>query len=280
MKKYNQILKMENEIKNIDEKYLKDKEKFLKNVAKEYVIELLKQKECIKAVNIIKKYKITLDKKYDLEIYKCAIKARNYDLASIVCNKYLTSPDDKIFIQWMKRKIKAIEGLGDYKDIVAAIDDLCQVMKKGCYEYQLKKFFALWKLKRYKEAIKTAKILEKTPDIRNCDVFIKIVNWSLQNKDYLTAAVYAKKIIDLQSKFKTYPYSPFVEFTYAKYTQNKKSAVEVLKKVLPRVKGEDKARALYMLANLTGDKKYIQECIKVKDSKLWKNLCNDALNLF
>jgi len=280
MKKYSEILDMAEEIKNLDEKYIKNKEKFLKEVAAKFVIELLNQNKCAKAVNIIKKYKITLDKKYDLKIYACAVKTRDYSLASVVCNKYLNSPDDKIFVEWMKRKIKALEGLNDYKGIVTAVEDLCQVMKKGCYDYRLKKFFALWQLKNFKEAIKTAKILEKKSDIRNCDAFIKIVNWSLQNKDYLTAALYAKKIIDLQEKFKAYPYSPFAEFTYAKYTKNKKTAVKVLKNVLVRIKGEDKARAYYMLANLTGEKKYIEKCIEVKDSKLWKNLCKDALSLF
>ncbi|GAB6074049.1 tetratricopeptide repeat protein [Nautilia lithotrophica] len=280
IKKYSEILNMADEIKNLDEKYIKNKEEFLKDVAQKYSLELLKKNECIKAVKIIKKYNITLNKKYDLQVYECAIKARDFNLASVVCNKYLNSPNDVVFVEWMKRKIKALEGLNDYKGLVTAVDDLCQVMKKGCYEYQLKKFFSLWKLKNFKEAIKTAKILEKKNDIRNCDVFIKIVNWSLQNKDYLTAAIYAKKIIDLQDKFKAYPYSPFVEFTYAKYTKNKTAAIKVLKQVLKRIKGEDKARAYYMLANLTGKKEYIEKCLEVNDSVLWKNLCKDAKTLF
>jgi len=179
----------------------------------------------------------------------------------------------------MERKIKALEGLGDYKDVVVAIDDLCRVKKK-CYKYQLKKFFALWNLKRYKDALKTAKILEQKVDIRNTDVFIKIVNYSLEHNDYLSAALFAKKIIDLQEKFKTYPYSPFVDFVYAKYTKNKKDAIKVLKNLIPRVKGENKARAFYLLANLTGKKEYIDKCLNVKDSKLWKNLCKDAKSLF
>ena len=280
IKKYSEILDMAEEIKNLDEKYIKNKDRFLKDVAKKYALILLKNKKCLKAVETIKKYKLTLDKKYDFQIYTCALNTRNYGLASVVCNKYLDSPDDKVFVEWMKRKIKALEGLKDYKNIITAVDDLCQVMKKGCYEYRLKKFFALWKLNRYKDAIKIAKILETKSDMRNTDAFIKIVNWALQNNDVLTAAQFAKKIIDLQNKFKAYPYSPFVEFTYAKYTKNKKEAIDVLKNVLKRINGEDKARAYYMLANLTGEKKYIQECIKVKNSTLWKGLCKDALNLF
>jgi TolA-binding protein len=279
MKKYDEIVKMLPKLKTIPEKYFPDKKEFIKKVLKEYAIYLLEHKKCLKAVNLIKKYKITLDKKYDDLVYECAIKARDYQLASVVCNKYLDSPNDKVFVKWIKRKIKALKGLGDYEGVVKAVDDLCQV-EKNCYEYMLDKFFALWKLKRYKEALEVAKKLEKYQDIRNADAFIKIVNWALENNDNLLAASFAKKIIDLQNRFKTYPYSPFVEFVYAKYSKNKKEAIKVLKNLLPRVKGEDRARALFMLANLTGDKKYLQKCLKVKDSKVWRGLCKDAMDLF
>jgi len=275
-KKYEELLKLLNsdEAKDI----VKDKN-FVKKVALEYAITLLKEKKCFKLVDVIKKYNLTLDKKYDAELYNCAMKAMDYKLASRICNKYLDSADDKTFEIWIERKIKALEGLGDYKDIVTAVDDLCRV-KKECHDYELKKFFALWKLKRFKEALKTAKIIEKKADIKNADAYIKIVNYALQNNDTLLAALYAKKIIDLQNKFKTYPYSPSVEFTFAKYTKNKKEAIKVLKDLLNRVNGEDKARALYMLASLTGDKKYLDKCLKVKDSTLWKGLCKDAKSLF
>ncbi len=280
MKKYDEIVKMLDKIKNIPDSIFKEKKEFIKKVLKEYAIELLKNHECFRAIDLIKKYKIILEKKYDDLLYECAIKAKDYKVASIVCNKYLDSPDDKVFIKWMKRKIEALKGLGDYKNIVNAVDDLCSVMKKNCYDYLLLKFEALWRLKRYKEALEIAKKLDKFKNIKNTDAFIKIVRWAIKNNNYLLAATYAKKIIDLQNEFKAYPYSPFVEFVFAKYTKNKKEAIRVLKNLLPRVRGEDKARALFMLANLTRDKKYLNECLKIKDSTLWKGLCKDALNLF
>ena len=280
LKKYNEILNLEDKIKQIPDKIFKNKKEFLNKVYIKYAKELLNKNKCIDAVNLIKSKKLILNKKFDDKTYFCAVKTKNYDIASIVCNKYLDSPDDKIFIKWMKRKITALEGLNDYKNLVLAVDDLCNVMKKGCYEYELKKFFALWKLKRYKEALKLVKKIDKVKDIRNTDAFIKIVNWALENNDNLLAATYAKKIIDLQNKFKAYPYSPFVEFTYAKFTKNKKETIKILESVLNRVKGEDKARAYFMLANLTKNKIYIEKCLKVKDSKLWKGLCKDAKSLF
>jgi tetratricopeptide (TPR) repeat protein len=280
LKKFDEILKLEDKIKKIPDNIFRDKEKFLNKVYKEYAVSLLNKNECFKVVELIKSKKIVLDKKYDDKVYECAIRVKEYNLVSIVCNKYLTSPDDKVFVKWMKRKIEALEGLENYKDLVLAVDDLCNVMKKGCYEYRLKKFFALWKLKRYKEALTVAEKLDKKEDIRNVDAFIKIVNYALENNNSLLASTYAKKIIKLQNKFKTYPYSPFVEFTYVKFSKNKKESIKILKNLLNRVKGEDKARAYFILANLTEDKKYIDKCLKVKNSKIWKNLCKDAKDLF
>ncbi len=276
LKKYKEILSLKDEILKLDE--FKDG-KFLEKVAKEYVKELLKKKKCFKIVKLLKEYKIKLEKKYDDEIYKCAMKTKNYSLASIVCNKYLTSPDDKVFIKWMKRKIDALWGMGDYEDVITGVDDLCEAAKE-CLEYKLKKFFALWKLKRFKEALKVAYELDKYDDIRVSDVFIKVVNYALSHNNPLLAAQYAKKIIYLQNKYHTYVYSPFVEFTYAQYTKNKKEAIKVLKSLLKRVKGEDKARAYYMLASLSENKDYLKKCIEIKGSKLWRGLCEDALNLF
>ena len=278
LKKYDEILKMEDELKSITKEIFPNKNEFLEKVKKEYVIELLNKNRCIKAIDLIEKYKVKLDKKYDEKVYNCAMKAMDYKLASIICNKYLTSPDDNIFIKWMKRKIEALKGMNDYKNMILAIDDLCSVYK-NCHKYKIYKFFALWNLGEYKEALKVANSIQKK-DIKNTDAYIKIVKWAIQNKDYLLAATFAKKIIDLQNYFKVYPYSPFVEFVYAKYSKNKKEAIKVLKDVLKRVKGEDKARALFMLSNLTGDKKYLDECLKVKNSTLWRGLCKDALNLF
>ena len=280
LKKYGEILNFMDKLQQIPKEFFPYKKEFLKKVKKVYFIKLLNEKKCNKAINIMKEYNVSVSKKYDNKIYNCAMQSVNYETASVVCNKYLDSPDNKIFIDWMQKKIEVLYRQNDYKNLVNAIDDLCAVKKKGCYKYQLYKFFALWKLKEYKKALKVTMLLDKKPDIRNTDAYINIVRWAVENKNFLLAATYAKKIIDLQNYFKTYPYSPFVDFVYAKYSKNKSEAIKVLKSLLNRVSGEDKARALFMLANLTKNQKYLDKCLKVKKSTLWKGLCKQALNLF
>jgi len=280
LKKYGKIFKFIHKLQNISKQYFPNKQEFLNKLKVLYFIKLLDEKKCEKAMQLKKEYNVSVSKKYDNKIYNCAMKSLNYDIASVVCNKYLDSPNDEIFIKWMQKKIEVLRTMNNYKNLVSAINDLCAVKKKGCYKYQLYKFFALWNLKEYKKALKVTMELEKKKDIRNTDAFINIVRWAVENKNYLLAATYAKKIIDLQNFFKTYPYSPFVDFVYAKYSKNKTEAIKVLKELLKRVTGEDKARALFMLANLTQNQKYLNECMKVKNSTLWKALCKQAKGLF
>jgi tetratricopeptide (TPR) repeat protein len=280
MKKYAQIIKMLPKLKKLPKDIFPNKKSFINKVLKTYTMELLNKKECLKATRIIDEYSVVLPKKYDDKIYFCAMNAHDYKLASLVCNKYLDSPNDKIFIKWIKRKIDALYAMGDYQGVVTAVGDLCSATKKGCYPYLLKEFFSLWHLKEYKKAIALSIKLSKYKDIRNTDAFIKIVDYAVKHNNKLLAAEYAKKIIDLQDYFKAYPYTPYVDFIFAQYTKNKKAAIKDLLHILPMLKGENLARAYFMLANLTGEKKYLLKCVKVKNSKLWKGLCKDALSLF
>jgi len=280
LKKYGEIFKFMDKLENIPKQYFSNKKEFLNKIKKLYFIKLLNEKKCETAMKLEKKYNIVISSKYDYKIYKCAFNSLNYNIASVICNKYLDSPSNKIFIKWMQRKIEVLHAQNDYKNLVNAIDDLCAVKKKGCYKYQLYKFFALWNLKEYKKALKVTMKLDKKKDIRNTDAYINVVRWAVENNNFLLAATYAKKIIDLQNYFKTYPYSPFVDFVYAKYSKNKNEAIRVLKNLLKRVKGENKARALFMLANLTQNQQYLNECLKVKNSTLWKGLCKQAKGLF
>jgi TolA-binding protein len=269
-------LKRYKEILEISKKSKLDK-KLIKKVAKEYALELLQKDKCFEFSNVVNEYNVVLPKKYDNKVYKCAFKARDYKLASIICNKYLNSPDDKVFVKWMKRKIEALYKLKDYKEVVKGVEDLCQVEKR-CFDFRLKEFFALWNLKEYKQALKIASYLNKK-DIRATDAFIKIIKYALNNKNHLLAATYAKKIVFLQNYFHSYPYSPFADFIYAKYTKNKEAAIKVLKELIQRVKGDNLARAYFMLANLTDKKEYLNKCVNVKNSTLWKKLCKEALEL-
>lgn len=280
LKKFSELMKIFPKLKKLPKSVFPNKDEFLNKVKKDYAIYLLSRGKCYEASELIEKYSIVLPKKYDDKIYECAMKSAHYKLASLICNKYLDSPDDKVFLKWIKRKINALYAMGDYQGVVTAVDDLCSATKKGCYPYLLKKFFSLWRLKEYKKAIALSLKLQKYKDIRNTDAFIKIVDYALTHNDKLLAASYAKKIIELQNYFKAYPYTPYADFVFAQYTKDKKAAVKDLLRILPMLKGENKARAYFMLANLTNEKKYLLQCLKVKNSKLWKGLCKDALTLY
>jgi len=61
----------------------------------------------------------------------------------------------------------------------------------------------------------------------------------------------------------------------------KEEAIKVLKELV-KLKGvgeEDKARAYYQLSSLTSDKRYLYKCLELKNSKTWRPLCKDSLEV-
>jgi hypothetical protein len=66
----------------------------------------------------------------------------------------------------------------------------------------------------------------------------------------------------------------------AKKLNKKGEAIKILKHLTTlKINDEDKARAYYMLASLTNQKKYLNKCLEQNNSKTWKGLCKDALSV-
>ena len=101
---------------------------------------------------------------------------------------------------------------------------------------------------------------------------------------------YADKIIKLQSRFKSYPFSPQIEFEYVaslKRLNKNHEAIKILKNLAKRFnKSSVKSRIYYEIGVLSlklndkkGAKKAFENCIKIKDKNSWKKLCKENLSL-
>jgi hypothetical protein len=124
----------------------------------------------------------------------------------------------------------------------------------------------------------------KNDNIKNIDVFMKVVLYAQNHNDTLLAYTYAKKILNLEKEYNTYIQSPYIDFVFvdsAKKLKKIKEAIKVLKHLVTlNIDDDSKARAYYMLASLTAKKEYLQKCIKLKNSKTWMPLCKDSLELY
>jgi hypothetical protein len=279
LKKYKQILDLNTtNIKDINKTILINSAKFA-------IIQDLNNSKCFSAIKIYKKFDVKLNKKYDEPLFKCAYKIRDFKLASQIPNKYLILNNDKIVLKWLINKAKIFEAQNDYKDLALIIDDICNIKKTNCYEFKYKQFFAYYNLNQPKKFLSIAAKFLNNDNIKNIDVFSKIILYSQKTNNTLMTYTYSKKILELEKKYNTFIQSPDIDFIFvetAKKLNKKNEAIKTLKNILKlkNIEEDSKAKAYYILSSMTGKKIYLQKCIKLKKSKTWMPLCKQALEVF
>ena len=243
----------------------------------------LNNTKCDEAMKYYKEYNVSVPKTYDENLFNCAYQARDFNIASQVCNKYLLS-SPKIALKWLKNKAKVFEIENNYKKLALIIDDICSLQKTNCYKWRYKQFFAYYNLNKPEEFLKIASKLINNDNIKNIDIFMKVVLYAKNIDNNLLVYTYSKKILQLQKKYHTYIQSPFIDFIFvnsAKKLNKKQEAIKVLQNLVTlKIDDENKARAYYMLSSLTTKKEYLQKCIQLKKSKTWMPLCKDSMELY
>ena len=250
--------------------------------AKKVIIKDL-DKNCNEAIKYYHEYNITLSNKYDDKLFNCAYKVRDFRLASVIPNKYLLSDDKKIALKWLINKAKVFEATNDYQKLALIVDDICN-LEKNCYIWRYKQFFAYYHLNKPEKFLSIAAKFMKNDNIKNIDVFMKVVLYAQNKNDTLLAYTYSKKILALEKKYNTYIQSPYIDFVFvdsAKKLKKTKEAIKALKHLVTlNIDDDSKARAYFMLASLTANKEYLKKCIKLKNSKTWMPLCKDSLEVY
>jgi hypothetical protein len=277
LKKYHKILELNVSNSDINKT-------ILINSAKQIVIQDLNSSKCDEAIKTYKEFNVTLNKKYDESLFNCAYDVRAFNIASQTPNKYLVSTNNKTVLKWLINKAKVFEAQNQYKDLALIIDDICNIKKTKCYTFRYKQFFAYYNLNQPKEFLAIAAKFLNNDNIKNIDVFMKVVLYAQKTNNTLMIYTYSKKILELEKKYNTYIQSPNIDFIFvesAKKLNKKSEAIETLKNILKLNVDEDsKAKAYYMLSSMTGKKEYLQKCIKLKNSKTWMPLCKQALEIF
>jgi hypothetical protein len=274
LKKYNQILDLN--VTDINKTIIINSAKFT-------VIQDLNSSNCSDAIKIYKKFNIKLDKKHDEALFNCAYKVRDFNLASQIPNKYLVLDNNKIILKWLINKAKVFEAEHNYKDLALIIDDICNLKKTNCYKFRYKQFFAYYNLNKPKEFLSIAAKFLNNDNIKNIDVFMKIVLYSQKINNTLMTYTYSKKILELEKKYNTFIQSPDIDFIFvesAKKLNKKNEAIKALKNILKlNIDEDNKAKAYYMLSSMTGKKIYLQKCLKLKKSKTWMPLCKQSMEV-
>ncbi len=296
-KKYKEALLILNNLEtNFNNKKIVKKLK--KEIALLLTLSSLKNENCIAAIGYINDYNLTITSNQK-ELAICYLQTYNYKRAVKLSNKMVKDKhiNTKEKITWLDIEAKSLLLTHSYKKLDLVAEDMITLAKafkintfiyKGLYY----KFFALYNLKKYNMAIQIAQEIDKNfrNNFKNIEIYKKIIDLAKQRADDLMVIKYAKKIVKLQEKYKSYPLSPEIEFSYIaslKRLNKNKIALGVLKNLSTRINSSMTLSRIYYeigaislkLNDKTDAKNAFKKCLDMKSKNSWKSLCKDSLSL-
>jgi tetratricopeptide (TPR) repeat protein len=293
-KRYKDVLKMQNSLDYISEsnstnEYVLDAANALVNLS-------LEKDECNEAVLYIEKYKLDLEKFDKDRVFECLMRTSRYTKANTLSQMYIKDSSLKTRNKWMQNYILTQYKLNKYANVVDVGNDVIKISKtlkeKPKNETLQMMFFSLMKLDKFEKAIEIAKQIEKNSpkNLKNSDVYIKIVQKAKDDRNDLLLVEYAKKIITLQKNSKSSIYTPDVELSLIGALQRlekPKEALGIAEELLSKdISLKQKTRAYYSAGELSmklkQDKKakeYFMKCKNIKIQSSWKDICEQNLKL-
>ncbi len=271
----------------------------LKEVAAEHIVTSnLDDDNCSKAIEFLVNYKPKIHQKYDKKLSKCFIDTNNYGKALNLAENRLKDvnlkPKDKVF--WLKILAKSLYKKQEFAKLLTLSNDVLSLGEtynvKNYQNILYYKFLALFGLKKYDDALKVADKIEKVlkNSFKNIEIYQKLINYAKQTDDSLMIVKYAKDIIGLQNRYKSYVLTPEVELSCIgalKKLNQYKNAKNIAKELLSRVVEKDiKARVLYEIGEISlklndikGARESFKKCSDLNITNGWKNLCKESLKI-
>lgn len=289
LERYQEVLELK-EPSSDEESYAKIKDQAARTLA----MTKLEKGECAGAIQLTQEYNLTLEERFDAQLYGCAYKTGNYTLALETAKKNLSSKEERL--KWLYNYAKTLNKSGDYEEltkVTADIITLSEIEKSSAYDDVLQDaFYAHERLGNTQGMISTLKELEKRRGVNYEDIelYVSMIKLGLKEKDDVVIEAYAQKVMELQEKTKSYSQSPFVEFAALQVLKNKNKESEELALVdalLTReLSSNERSRVHYVRGSLlmkaeknTQAKEAFNESIKADAASAWASLSKDAQGL-
>jgi len=289
--KYENILQMNGELK----KYGGDA--LLSEVAKKQFAIYLVDKQCNKALNLELEYNLTVEVKQEESAYNCYSQLNKYEKALDISKKNMKSEalDEKL--KWTYNSAKIYIKQAKFKALILAADDvdkLQELLKSDKYNDLIyNKIEAYYHLGGYDELMlrEVQKCEKLFPDnVKNLDVFEKVLLYAKKRKDTSLVINYAKKMIDLQEKYNLVTYTPKLELDYIKALRTKGRYKEALamdiKLLYKKLNDKQRAHVLYIAGDLSEKvkkfkeaKEFYTKCGEIVEDTAWVELCSENLQL-
>lgn len=294
-KRYQDVLNLRKE--------LGEKSTFVQNSLNSLIKLHLEHNDCKNAnIYLLQTSSYNLSEDEKLKAFDCLYQgslnknAQNISAGMIKASKTL---DKKL--AWLYRDAKNLHQLGEYKSSLLSARDAFSLALSSKQKQYLDIGFTLFSdlahIGGKDEAFKIFAQLDELfkDDKQMIFVYAKLLEWQIElnanQKNETTLQIYAKKIIDLQKKYKIDEFSPYAEFALIdSLTQTNKlqeASLEINKLLQSNLSKEEKQKALYLqgnIKNLEHDdkeaKKSFEDCIAIGAKSPWQNLCEQGLKLF
>jgi tetratricopeptide (TPR) repeat protein len=288
---YEAILSMEKELK----KYHGDA--LLKEVAKKQLAIYYHDRACRKAVALEEEYNLTIEPSEEEAAFHCYVKLSKYKEALAISKAKIKSDALPQRLKWTYNSAKIYKKMGKYKALILAADDvekLQKLLKSSAYnDIIYDKIEGYYYLGGYDELMlaEVKKVEKLFPQhVKNLDVYEKVLSYAKKRKDSSLIINYAKKMIDLQEKYRLETYTPKVQLDYINALRDKgryKQALdEVLKLLYKKLNDTQRAHVLYLAGDLSEKFKKIKEakefytkCGEIVENSAWVELCSENLQL-
>ncbi len=289
--KYDQLFAIESELKK------SDAQKYLQYGADKKIVQDLNSDNCKDAIYLRQEYSATIPKKLEIKLFECLMRLTKYSEALNLVQRYQNEKDLKIKLDWMYQSAKVHSKLDHNKKVIMLgedIEKLSKIIKIKQYDdIVYLKAEAYYNLQEYDEMmLKEVNQAQKLfpYDIRNIDLFMKVVRYAKKRKIDLLIVDYAQKIIELQKRYKIDNYSPNIELDYInalkRLKQYDKALKEDLKLLFVKLTDLQKANVLYIAGELSlktdktkEAKEFFTKCGEIIEDSSWQRLCAQSLEL-
>jgi tetratricopeptide (TPR) repeat protein len=169
---------------------------------------------------------------------------------------------------------------------------MLQTIKYNDIVYE--KAIAYYNLQKYDDMMlrEVEKVEQFFPkNIRNIDLFNKVLRYAKSSKNDLLIVKYAQKIIELQKQHKIDDYSPTVEIDLVnalkRLKQYDKALKEDVKLLYIKLTDAQRANVLFLAGDLSlkvakqkEAKEFFIKCGEIVEDSSWQKLCAESLKLF
>jgi len=279
---------------NLDEATSSNKD-VMKRFSQEDSLERNRRENCQNAIKMIDKYQINIPHKEDENLYLCSMKTGKYSLAKKIVKRNID--DSQNTLDWVYRYSQILLKTGKYKKFISLSDEVISLMNLDGNDKYLDIYYDRFKafniLRKDDEVIKTVNMLDKyfKNTYRNLQPFKSVVSIAKDRKDDLLIERFAKRVLKIQKRLKSYVQTPEIELlliTSLKHQNKIDEAIEISEELLKRdIEPNSKARVFYelgisyqILKNSNKAKYNFEQSYKVAPDNVWGELSKDYLDMF